>query len=150
MFEHMRGFNNYNRFPATKVEGRLFKGWEAIVKAIKAGAKGPVAVDSYTGVYEHELLEGLSPGFTTIIKTSGLMKSEGEIRRMTQPFMTDDVLYGYVTNLRIGDFFNQDKLEAARKELAEAGPDTLIIGTGAALVAPDNAARQMVEMLNNR
>ena len=146
MFEHMRGFNNYNRFPATKVEGRLFKGWEAIVKAIKAGAKGPVAVDSYTGVYEHELLEGLAPGFTTIIKTSGLMKSEGEIRRMTQPFMTDDVLYGYVTNLRIGDFFNQDKLEAARKELAEAGPDTLIIGTGAALVAPDNATIVYADM----
>ena len=75
-----------------------------------------------------------------------LMKPEAEIRRMTDPFMTDDVLFGYVTNLRMPDFFDAEKLAAVRTELETAGEDVLILGAGAALVAPAHAVLAYADM----
>lgn len=74
------------------------------------------------------------------------MKSEAQVRSITDPFMTDHVLFGYVTNLRIEDFFDQDKLSAARSKLETAGSETLIIGAGAALVAPSSARLVYADM----
>ena len=130
---------NYDKYPATRTEGALFYGWEAIREALDRERKGPLAVDWYAGVHEEEITEGLLPGFSRIIRMRDLMKPEAEIRRMTDPFMTDDVLFGYVTNLRMPDFFDAEKLSAVRAELETAGEDVLILGPGAALVAPEHA-----------
>ena len=51
--------------------------------------------------------------------------------------MTTDVLFGYVTNLCLTDYFDMEKLDAARKKIAESDIPVIIIGTGAALVAPE-------------
>ncbi len=103
---------NYDKYPATRTEGALFHGWEAIREALGRERKGPLAVDWYAGVHETEITEGLLPGFSRIIRMRDLMKPEAEIRRMTDPFMTDDILFGYVTNLRMPDFFDAEKLVA--------------------------------------
>ena len=137
---------NYDKFPATSTEGRLFRGWEAIRGELDRARRGPLAVDWYTGVHEEELAAALEPGFTRVIRMRDLMKSECVIRRMTDPFMTDDVLFGYVTNLRMPDFFDAEKLAAVRDELQEAGPRTLVIGAGAALVAPSHATLVYADM----
>ena len=137
---------NYDKFPATSTQGRLFRGWAAIRGALDPARTGPLAVDWYTGVHEEELTAALEPGFRRIIHMRDLMKPECEIRRMTDPFMTDDVLFGYVTNLRMPDFFDAEKLAAVRDELQEAGPRTLVIGAGAALVAPSHATLVYADM----
>ena len=137
---------NYDKFPATSTEGRLFRGWEAIRGELDRARRGPLAVDWYTGVHEEELTAALEPGFFRVIRTRDLMKPECEIRRMTDPFMTDDVLFGYMTNLRMPDFFDAEKLAAVRDELQEAGPRTLVIGAGAALVAPAHATLVYADM----
>ena len=137
---------NYDKYPATRTEGALFHGWEAIREALDRERRGPLAVDWYAGVYEAEITEGLLPGFSRIIRMRDLMKPEAEIRRMTDPFMTDDVLFGYVTNLRMPDFFDAEKLAAVRAELETAGEDVLILGTGAALVAPQHAVLAYADM----
>ena len=137
---------NYDKYPATRTEGALFHGWEAIREALDRERKGPLAVDWYAGVHEAEITEGLLPGFSRIIRMRDLMKPEAEIRRMTDPFMTDDVLFGYVTNLRMPDFFDAEKLAAVRTELETAGEDVLILGTGAALVAPQHAVLAYADM----
>ena len=137
---------NYDKYPATRTEGALFHGWEAIREALDRERRGPLAVDWYAGVYEAEITEGLLPGFSRIIRMRDLMKPEAEIRRMTDPFMTDDVLFGYVTNLRMPDFFDAEKLAAVRTELETAGEDVLILGTGAALVAPQHAVLAYADM----
>lgn len=129
---------NYDKYPATRVEGRLIRGWEAILDELDASREGPLAIDWYAGVHEEEIEAAIEPGFRHVVRTRDLMRPEAEIRRMTDPFMTDDVLFGYVTNLRMPDFFDTEKLESVRKELREAGKDTLILGPGAALVAPDH------------
>ena len=137
---------NYDKYPATRTEGALFYGWEAIREVLGRERKGPLAVDWYAGVHEEEITEGLLPGFSRIIRMRDLMKPEAEIRRMTDPFMTDDVLFGYVTNLRMPDFFDAEKLAAVRTELETAGEDVLILGAGAALVAPAHAVLAYADM----
>ena len=137
---------NYDKYPATRTEGALFHGWEAIRDALGRERRGPLAVDWYAGVHEAEITAGLLPGFSRIIRMRDLMKPETEIRRMTDPFMTDDVLFGYVTNLRLPDFFDAQKLSAVRTELETAGEDVLILGPGAALVAPERAVLVYADM----
>ena len=137
---------NYDKYPATRTEGALFHGWEAIRDALGRERRGPLAVDWYAGVHEDEITGGLLPGFNRIIRMRDLMKPETEIRRMTDPFMTDDVLFGYVTNLRMPDFFDAEKLAAVRTELETAGEDVVILGAGAALVAPAHAVLAYADM----
>lgn len=140
---------NYDRFPSTKITGTIFQGWGAVhallVECFKA--KKVVAVDFYAGVREEEVvgeLELLSP--TLFINTRNLMKPQDEIKAMTERFMTDDVLFGYVTNLTLNNYFDAEKLEGARKQVADATGRVIIVGSGAAMVAPAEATVVYVDM----
>ena len=126
---------NYDKTPATPVEGNIFIGWENIIPEIQAvAAERQVIVETYPGIYEDEIIKVFSEAFGPIVNTRSLMKSEEDIRSMTQPFMTDDVLFGYLTSLRINDFFNEAKLTAARNSTPK-----VIVGVGASLAAGENA-----------
>lgn len=140
---------NYDRFPSTKITGTILQGWDAVhtllVECFKV--KKVVAVDFYAGVREEEVageLELLSP--TLFINTRNLMKPQDEIKAMTERFMTDDVLFGYVTNLTLSDYFDAEKLEQARKQVADATGRVIIVGSGAAMVAPAEATVVYVDM----
>lgn len=140
---------NYDRFPSTKITGTILQGWDAVhallVECFKA--KKVVAVDFYAGVREEEVageLELLSP--TLFINTRNLMKPQDEIKAMTERFMTDDVLFGYVTNLTLNDYFDAEKLEEARKQVADTTGRVIIVGSGAAMVAPAEATVVYVDM----
>ena len=74
------------------------------------------------------------------------MKPQDEIKAMTERFMTDDVLFGYVTNLTLNDYFDAEKLEQARKQVADATGRVIIVGSGAAMVAPAEATVVYVDM----
>ena len=128
--------SNYDKYPSTKIEGRLYRGWEAIRAELDKAMPGSWALDMYTGVYEEDVVEALGGPFDRVIRTRDLMKPEAEIRRMTDPFMTDDVLFGYVTNLRIRDFFDGEKVASAREAMT-AGQRVLVAGPGAGWVMPD-------------
>ena len=140
---------NYDRFPSTKITGTILQGWDAVhtllVECFKV--KKVVAVDFYAGVREEEVageLELLSP--TLFINTRNLMKPQDEIKAMTERFMTDDVLFGYVTKLNLNDYFDAEKLEQARKQVADATGRVIIVGSGAAMVAPAEATVVYVDM----
>lgn len=126
---------NYDKTPATPVEGNIFIGWENIIPEIQAvAAERQVIVETYPGIYEDEIIKVFSEAFGPVVNTRSLMKSEEDIRSMTQPFMTDDVLFGYLTSLRINNFFNEAKLTAARNSTPK-----VIVGVGASLAAGENA-----------
>lgn len=137
---------NYDKFPATAIEGSVKVGWEAISQSLSDGLNTVLAVDCYTGVYEDELENALCGSFSEIVHTKDLMKSEPEVRAMTGRFMTDDVLFGYVSNIRLEEFFDTALLEQARQRYADAGKETLIIGIGASLVAPSGARLVYADM----
>lgn len=131
---------NYDKYPATVIDGNILQGWSEIrdILASKLSEKTVLAVDCYTGVYEKELIDELSllqP--EEIILVNELYKDEKVIAEMTERFMTDDVLFGYVTNLCLADYFDSKKLVAAQKKISESNKPVIVLGTGAHIVAPE-------------
>ena len=140
---------NYDRFPSTKISGTVIQGWENICCLLEEHLKAypALAVDFYTGVYEEEVineLHRLSPAL--FIDTRDLMKPESEIKAMTARFMTDDVLFGYVTNITLNDYFDQDKLKKAREEVIATKGKVVVVGSGAAMVVPAEAVLVYADM----
>ena len=140
---------NYDRFPSTKISGTVIQGWENICSLLEEPLKAypALAVDFYTGVYEEEVineLHRLSPAL--FIDTRDLMKPESEIKAMTARFMTDDVLFGYVTNITLNDYFDQDKLKKAREEVIATKGKVVVVGSGAAMVVPAEAVLVYADM----
>lgn len=138
--------SNYDKFPSTKVGGFIKTGWDAIRDTLHATGSRITAVDMYVGTYEDEIVSELSAGYGLVINTADLMKPEEEVREMTAPFMTDDVLFGYLTSLRIPDFFDSAKIAATRERILGYEGMVLVIGIGAALVAPDGATVAYADM----
>lgn len=140
---------NYDRFPSTKISGTVIQGWENICSLLEEHLKAypALAVDFYTGVYEEEVineLHRLSPAL--FIDTRDLMKPESEIKAMTARFMTDDVLFGYVANITLNDYFDQDKLKKAREEVIATKGKVVVVGSGAAMVVPAEAVLVYADM----
>ena len=140
---------NYNKFPSTKISGNILKGWDSIRSILAEGItkEAPLAIDLYTGTLEDEIITELNKiPEITLINTRDLMKSEAEIRNMTDRFMTDDVLFGYITNLKLSDYFDADKLDQSRKNVQSCSKKFVIVGTGAALLATPEATVVYADM----
>lgn len=140
---------NYDRFPCTRIPGTILEGWEAIGTLLeeRLQAGRVLAIDFYPGVYEDEITGELAclPA-ALFIHTRDLMKPETEIEALTRRFMTDDVLFGYVTNLALYDYFDLEKVRKAREAIASATGKAVVAGTGAALVAPSSATLVYADM----
>lgn len=135
--------SNYDKFPATIVEGDLVKGWDEIGKAIYDKCKnlpshGVCIIECYQGVYMDEV-EAHIPlmGFDKIICASEFYKSEEEIQQMTQPWITNDRLFGRKAFFTYKDFFNEQKVCAIKDEISNSGLNILIYGAGAAYLYPE-------------
>ena len=132
---------NYDKFPSTAVSGRAVVGWDTILTLLQdAWEYEPVwAVDLYVGSYEEDFLEAFRRTGREVIDVRQLMKPEAEIRRLTERFMTDDVLFGYMSNIRLEEYFQWDKVEALRKQFLD-GREYVVVGTGAGLVTTGDVA----------
>lgn len=128
----------YDKFPYTFVEnGTLIKGWKNIIDKLSSESSfNTIAVDCYTGVYFDRLLtEFTKIPHSSVINTNELFKAEEEILTMTKPFVKEDVLFGYFTNLSLSDFFDESKLAETRENIKERKDDKVIlVGYGASLV----------------
>lgn len=143
--------SNYDKYPATRIAGTLVQGWDNIIGCIRQSLESEniseLAVELYTGVYEDEVKKAFADGLgVEVTDTRDLMKPEEEVRRMTDIFMTDDVLFGYVTALRINDFFDQEKLASYKGRISRGNGLSVVIGTGASLAVSDKALVVYVDM----
>ncbi|MDR1055434.1 MAG: class I mannose-6-phosphate isomerase [Prevotellaceae bacterium] len=130
--------NNYEKKPAVKVDGLLVKGWDAILAIIKSleTSSHIIVIDCYTGVFYDDLKSKFEQIENTLfIDTLSLFKSESAIKKMTSGFMTDDVLFGYLTNLSIHDYFDTQKLTEVRARIQSNKGVTVVFGHGAGIVA---------------
>nr|WP_290427113.1 class I mannose-6-phosphate isomerase [Coprobacter tertius] len=132
--------SNYDKFPATKVDGILIRGWENIIDELQKNINTgnyTIVFDCYTGIYENEIireLNKLSPEL--FINTRDLFKTQEEIYAMTRPFMTEDVLFGHLSCLGINDYFDTGKLDTAREKVHKTNSLNIIFGTGAYYAIP--------------
>ena len=137
----------FNTMPVVEVQGHdngCYNGWEAIGLALKkahesgSDSRSLVAVETYQGVnmdlVRKSFLDILQPDL--FIDTSGLFRDELEIRQMTQPDVTDDRVFGYLTRLNMMDFFDKGKFEWAKQNIRSTGKGRILVfGYGASLVA---------------
>ncbi|MBR1499076.1 MAG: class I mannose-6-phosphate isomerase [Bacteroidaceae bacterium] len=126
--------SNYDKQPSTHIEGSMVCGWDNIVRTLsEAWSDEPVwAIDLYPGTYEEDFIKAFGQTGRKIIDTRTLMRPEEEIRQLTERFMTDDVLFGYMSNIRLEEYFDNSKLTNSKFKIEEP---TAIIGTGAAFAA---------------
>ena len=126
--------SNYDKQPSTHIDGSVICGWDSIIKTLsKAWADEPVwAIDLYPGTYEEDFINAFRQTGRRIIDTRSLMRPEEEICQFTERFMTDDVLFGYMSNIRLHEYFDNSKLINSKFKIEEP---VVIIGTGAAFVA---------------
>lgn len=141
--------SNYNKFPATTVNGSITIGWENICRSLSEAASDSkiIVLDLYTGTYENEITEAFGK-FTDreIICTRDIMKPEEEIIRMTAGLMTDDQLFGHVTYLDMNDWFEAEKIAQTREMIAASDKDFIIIGSGAYLLADEDSLLVYADM----
>ena len=150
--KHTMRKSNYDKFPATRVEGRLVQGWGDILATLKQslGGRSVMAVELYAGVHEKEVLQAFESAFPgRVLDVRQWMKPESELRALTQRFITDDVLFGYVTCLTLNDYFEPEKVEAESRrvrEEASASAPMVLVGSGATLFAPADAMLVYADM----
>lgn len=132
--------SNYDKYPATGIEGDIVVGWGDILRLFGSLLErhGRLAIDCYVGVREEELLGQLGRlGDVAVVNVRDLYHDESRVRAMTERFMTEDVLFGYVTNLKLADYFDARKLSAAREDIASSSRPVVVVGTGAGMVLPE-------------
>lgn len=132
--------SNYDKYPATGIEGDIVVGWDDILRLFASLLErhGRLAIDCYVGVREEELLGQFGRlGDVAVVNVRDLYHDESHVRAMTERFMTEDVLFGYVTNLELADYFDARKLSAAREDIASSSRPVVVVGTGAGMVLPE-------------
>jgi mannose-6-phosphate isomerase class I len=141
--------SNYDKFPTVDVprgDGACVQGWDAIADRLRqaVGARGVgktvVTVECYTGVDEAEiageLRARLSPAL--VVFSNEAFLPAAAIDSLVAPFLGgDDPVFGFLSGLRLPQFFDPDKLRDARERIEKAGDElVLVIGCGASLLHP--------------
>lgn len=143
--------SNYDKFPSTKVEGTIIRGWGNIQTELKTvlDQHAIIAVDLYPGVIEQEVISHLKEINPTLFYDTrkDIFKSESEIMNMTERFMTDDVLFGFMAHhLRMEDYLDKQKLAKIKSEISINKGTTIVVGCGASLVVPESACIIYIDM----
>jgi mannose-6-phosphate isomerase class I len=110
-----------------------------VLERLGAGKPSLVCVECYPGVYVEEIELAIVSALrlSQVIRSSEALKPASELERMLSPFLTDDPVFGRMNGLRIEDFMDPGKLALARSQISQAQGSVLVIGTGAALLAPE-------------
>ena len=139
--------SNYDKFPSTHTDGMALLGWDKIISTLKEQwSDCPVwAIDLYVGTYEQDFIQAFGQIGREVVDTRSLMLPERELLLLTERFITDDVLFGYLSNVKLAEYFCVDKVTDLKTRIA-AGEQLIIIGTGAACFVPEDAPVAYADM----
>lgn len=147
MNQYLKGNPTYDKKPFIELADQTDcrTGWDNILNLIKSeinSQKNPrtvIVVDCYQGVLKNDIVAAFEKAFSSgIFFSEMLMISAEEIDQLVFPDVTDDEVFGYLTRLKLSQFFHQNKIKEAQKEIADSNSGTTIIfGTGASLIYPN-------------
>ncbi|WP_300704458.1 class I mannose-6-phosphate isomerase [Bacteroides sp.] len=142
----MKYIANYEKHPFVQISDcsdACTRGWTAITGRIKEHLNQTdrtlkvVAVECYQGVFEEEMREAFTYEFNdaVVIHTTSTMLAEQQIDDFFHPDITDDEVFGYMTRHTIDCFFDVDKVNTVRRQIAEKKSGIVIIyGVGAGYI----------------
>ena len=141
--------SNFNKYPTLQVrksEDDCTVGWEAIGNRLKEAVfsqdlqKVVLVVDCYQGTFEKEILKSLIKYINpdnTFLSADALL-SEKKIRTLTQNDVTNDRIFGYLTKLNMGQFFDEKIIDEQKKWIANIKSGiVLVFGIGASLLTDE-------------
>jgi mannose-6-phosphate isomerase class I len=123
---------NYDKFPVVPVSAEApVEGWTNIGFRLASGGPRLIAIECYPGADVQGIERALAPalGAERVIRAADFYKPGTEITFMLAPYLGDDPVFGRMNGIGVEDFL-------AHKPEIGAGR-TLVIGTGASLLAPD-------------
>lgn len=136
--------SNFDKFPEVPVKGHhCYAGWDAVTDRIKDtiekrnSEKTIVAIECYHGVYKKEIIAHVKAELPTalIVESATAMYDEAIIRKMVEPFVTEDPVFGYITSLELQDYFDTIKIAACKTEIDRPEHSlVVVVGTGATLL----------------
>ena len=133
----------YRQFPTISITGypdSAAAGAESIRERVAALCQGRkktvVTVECYPGVDQSEVLALFSPlGLAGVIHSDSLALPPDQIDAAIARDLTGDPVFGIFTTRRLEDFFPEERLASARRNVeAIAGGTVLVYGVGASLV----------------
>ncbi|MFL5963406.1 MAG: class I mannose-6-phosphate isomerase [Gaiellaceae bacterium] len=136
----------YDRFPVQRVtvdDGDCAEGWTDVVGVVSARSRATqrcvVAVECYPGVLVREVREAfqsvLAPTLT--VDAEDALLPPDELERMLEPYLGDDPVFGFICPCRLEELLAPERLDTLRHRVRATEGLTLVVGTGASLVAPD-------------
>lgn len=128
----------YETYPIKKLDKMsdcAFKGYDEIIAELKR-YEGIITIDCYPGVDEAELLLALKDlSFERIIHTIDYCIPSEEMDQKLADNMTDDRVFGIMSDSQLKDYFDLDRVEGLNKELSVAKENKILIyGVGASLI----------------
>ncbi|MBP1947873.1 class I mannose-6-phosphate isomerase [Virgibacillus litoralis] len=133
---------NYNKSPEVIVKGthKAWIGYQDIVNEIKKCIDGRkeqiiLGIECYPGVRYDEIIEGLIKPLDAdqVIHSDNLAYNVEKITQMIERNLTNDRVFGVMSNHKLHEFFDENKLTIARNELSNKKL-TIIYGVGASIV----------------
>jgi len=153
----------YDRFPFIPAGSHeeCLAGWSRIGQAIRSRARSGamIVVECYPGVFLEEMRRELSAAVpdAEFVYTPNLFRPAAEIDRMLEPDLGDDPVFGKMNSIEIDEFFDPERLAAARARDSRTSVATVVLGPGASLVCarPDflvyaDMARWEIQMRQRR
>ena len=136
--------SSYEKFPEVRVHGydqQAWSGWLSIgeVLNVRCQTGGVLVIDCYPGVRLRELEETLLRVLSAarVINVETARRDAQDLHNLLAHHLTDDRVFGVLSCHQLVEFFDNEKLQALRQQVSEAGDGlTVIYGPGAALVHP--------------
>ena len=135
----------YNRFPTISIPGikdQCFSCYDQIaaevMNAVHERNVKVIIIECYPGIRYNELynrlIKRLSPDL--IISSEEYALSKEHIESLIQPFLTDDRVFGTMSYTQLTDYFDKEKVDRIRSQLANYSHNlTVIYGVGASIIA---------------
>jgi hypothetical protein len=134
--------SSYDKFPSVAVPaepGVCVQGWDAIAQRLaEASATGLVLViECYMGVFVQDIRENLLArlGPMKVVMAADALYPPARIDSLIEPYNGgDDPVFGRLNGLTLEQFFDPEKLDQLRNQVASADGPVIVLGTGARLV----------------
>ena len=135
--------SRYDRFPQTVVsgtEGMSFQGYPAIVNALRRFGNGILAIEMYPGVdvsmFRSHVIDLL--GADAIFAFEDNKKTPEEFSAMLDFLLSEDRVFGKMTDFAPEDFFQTDMVSKMKVALETTKGFRVVFGFGASLLPYDH------------